>query len=265
MKIEDRIQNVSSKSSPAIPIIGKFRNPSLADGSPRGAPLSAKPREAMRSSCLAGGSSRRARRAQFLPRHGLVKTGKVGAIRNCIRVLLILCMVSLAGCGYQMVGKETHVPPGLSSIAIPTFKNQTFEPGIEILFTQAFLNEFIQDRRVKVVSRTEADSILEGVVKYFTISAVAYDSSGFVSQYQFYVLSDFTLKDRSGKVLWVEKDVRETQWFRAPSVGVTRQQKGAEESRGTSGVTYEAAKQAAIQKTAAFMAERIRNRFFYNF
>jgi hypothetical protein len=179
-------------------------------------------------------------------------------IRN-YRWVSIFCLVLLVACGYQMVGKETHVPPGLNSIAIPTFKNQTFEPGIEILFTQAFLNEFIQDKRVKVVSRAEADSILEGVVKHFTISSVAYGSSGFVSQYQIVVLVDLTLKDRAGKVLWVEKDVRETEWFRAPSIGVTSQ------NSGTSGVTNEANKQAAIQKTAGFMAERIRNRFFYNF
>lgn len=148
-----------------------------------------------------------------------------------------------------MVGKETHVPPGLSSIAIPTFKNSTFEPGIEIPFTQAFLNEFIQDRRVKVVNRAEADSILEGVVKYFTTSSVAYDKSGFVLQYAINVVVDLTLKDRTGKVLWEEKGWGESQWFRASS----------------SGVTNEAAKQAAIQKTAGFMAERIRERFFYNF
>jgi hypothetical protein len=45
------------------------------------------------------------------------------------------------------------------------------------------------------------------------------------------------------------KNVREGQWFRSSSVGVTN----------------EAAKQAAIQKTAGFMAEWIRNRFFYDF
>jgi len=220
MKTEDRIQNNSSKSLPANAIIGKFHNP---DSLPR--------------------------HDLILPRRGLVKAGKAGAIRNYVGVLLILCVMSLTGCGYQMVGKETHVPPGLNSIAIPSFKNLTFEPGIEIAFTQAFLNEFIQDRRVKVVSRAEADSVLEGVVKYFTTSSVAYGNSGFVLQYAVSVIVDFTLKDRTGKVLWMEKDVREGQWFRASSVGVTN----------------EAAKQAAIQKTAEFMAERIRNRFFYNF
>jgi hypothetical protein len=128
-------------------------------------------------------------------------------------------------------------------------KNKTFEPGIEIPFTQAFLNEFIQDRRVKVVSRAEADSILEGVVTDFTAYGVAYDKSGFVLQYRTIIVVNFTLKDRTGKVLWEEKGWNENQWFRASSTGVTN----------------EAAKQVAIQRTAGFMAERIRDRFFQNF
>jgi len=158
-------------------------------------------------------------------------------------------MVLLIGCGYQMVGKETHVPPGLNSIAIPTFKNETFEPGIEIPFTQAFLREFIQDRRVNVVGRAEASSVLEGVVKFFTIYSVSYDRSGFALEYQTHVILDITLKDRTGKVLWQEKGFTERTWFRAAS----------------SGLINEANKQAAIQEAGRLIAGRIRNRFFYNF
>ncbi len=154
-----------------------------------------------------------------------------------------------------MVGKETHVPPGLHSIAIPTFKNNTFEPGVEIPFTQAFLNEFIQDRRVKVVSREEADSVLEGVVRFFQLSFAASGTTGFVSQYAISVTADFTLKDRTGKVLWTEKGVQEGQWFQVPSGSTS----------GTIGVASEGAKLVGIQKAAGLMAERIRNRFFYNF
>ena len=158
-------------------------------------------------------------------------------------------MVLITGCGYQMVGNETHVPPGLNSVAIPTFKNQTFEPGIEVPFTQAFLREFIQDRRVNVVGRAEADSIFEGIIKYFSIYSVSYDRSGFVIEYQTNVILDLTLKDRTGKVLWEEKGFSETRWFRASS----------------SGVTNEAAKQVAIQETGKLAAERLRSRFFFNF
>jgi len=158
-------------------------------------------------------------------------------------------MVLIAGCGYKMMGKETYVPPGLHSIAIPTFKNQTFEPGIEIAFTEAVLNEFIQDRRVKVVSRSEADCILEGAITYFSTAGSAYSVSGFVAQYSINVTINLSLKDRTGKVLWEQKGLSEPGWFATQSVSVTN----------------ESAKQGAIQKAAATFAEFVRNRFFYNF
>jgi hypothetical protein len=160
-----------------------------------------------------------------------------------------LCLFLLMGCGYQMVGKETHVPPELASVAIPTFRNKTYEPGIEIQFTQAFLREFILDKRVKVVTRSEADSILEGVILYFTTYSVAYNIAGYVSQYETNVIMDLTLKDRAGNVLWEEKGLSETTWFRASS----------------SGLINETNKQAAIQEAGRLAAGRIRNRFYHNF
>jgi outer membrane lipopolysaccharide assembly protein LptE/RlpB len=171
-----------------------------------------------------------------------------GPIRNYIW-LLTTCMILLVACGYQMVGKETHVPPGLSSVAIPTFKNRTYEPGIEVPFTQAFLRDFILDRRVNVVDRAQADSLLEGVVTDFRMHSVSYDQSGLVLEYQTTVVLDVTLKDRKGKVLWEQKGFSQTAWFRA-SANV---------------LTNEVNKTAAIQQIGRLVAERLRNRFFYNF
>lgn len=148
-----------------------------------------------------------------------------------------------------MVGKETHIPPGLTSIAIPTFINQTFEPGIEVHFTQGFLREFIQDQRVKVVGRDEADSILEGVIKSFNIYSTSYDRSGITLEYQTIVVIDLTLKKRTGEILWAEKDLSESRWYRT-SFNI---------------LTSESNKASAIQNLGRFMAERIRNRFFHQF
>ena len=165
------------------------------------------------------------------------------------KFLVIIFMVSACGCGYQMVGKETHVPPGLTSVAIPTFVNQTFEPGIEVLFTQAFLKGFIQDRRTKVVDRKEADSVLEGMIKSLEISSVSYDRSGLALEYQMKVVTDLMLKKRSGEILWREKDLAEITWYRASS----------------NALINEANKAAALQQAGRSMVERIRNRFFYDF
>jgi outer membrane lipopolysaccharide assembly protein LptE/RlpB len=166
-----------------------------------------------------------------------------------IVAVTFLCLFLLMGCGYQMVGKETHIPPGLNSIAIPTFKNLTYEPGIEVQFTQGFLREFILDRRVKVVDRTEADSTLEGTVVSYDLYSVAYDRSGFVQEYQINVLMRLALKKRTGEVIWEENSVYETLWFRASSDALVN----------------EANKTAALQRIGRLIAERIRNRFFYNF
>ena len=171
------------------------------------------------------------------------------AFRNYIKVLLVLGMMLFGGCGYQMVGKETHVPPGLNSVAVPTFSNQTLEPGIEVPFTQGFLREFINDRRVRVADRGEADSVLEGVIKSFNIYSVAYDRSGIATEYQTNVVIDLVLKKQTGEVLWKEQDFSETRWYRTSlSVLIT-----------------ESNKASAIQEIGRFMAERIRNRFFHNF
>jgi outer membrane lipopolysaccharide assembly protein LptE/RlpB len=165
------------------------------------------------------------------------------------KLLSIIWVILIMGCGYQMVGKETHVPPGLNSIAIPTFKNQTFEPGIEVPFTQGFLREFIQDRRVRVVGRDEADSILEGVIKDFSIYSVAYDRSGLAIEYQTSVVIDLTLKKRSGEVIWTVKDLSDGRVYRT-SFNI---------------LVSESNRAAAVQNLGRFMAEMIRNRFFYNF
>jgi len=155
----------------------------------------------------------------------------------------------LIGCGYQMVGKETHIPPGLNSIAIPTFVNKTMEPGIEVPFTQALLREFILDRRVKVTDRKDAETILEGVINSFNLFSVAYDRSGYALEYQVIVVADITLKRNTGETLWVEKHMSETRWFRvSQSILMTEDNKVA-----------------AIREAGEFMAQRIRNRFFYNF
>jgi len=165
------------------------------------------------------------------------------------KFILIICVVLLTSCGYQMVGKETHVPPGLDSIAIPTFKNKTLEPGIEITFTQAFLREFILDRRVNVVDKAQASCVLEGVIRFFRIYSVSYDVNGLVLEYQTNVILDFVLKDRAGKVIWQVSNLSESAWFRSAA----------------SGLIAEANKQAAIQEAGGLVAGRIRNRFFYDF
>lgn len=147
------------------------------------------------------------------------------------------------------MGRDTHIPQGIFSVAIPPFINKTFEPGIEVPFTRAFLKEFIDDQRLQVVDQKSADSILEGIIKSFELSSVSYDRSGFVTEYQTTIVMDIKLKKRTGEILWSEENLSETRWYRTSS----------------NILTSETNKAIAIEQTAKYLAERIRNRFFYNF
>jgi outer membrane lipopolysaccharide assembly protein LptE/RlpB len=165
------------------------------------------------------------------------------------KIVPILVMVLLWGCGYQLVGKETHLPPGITSVAIPTFVNRTYQPGIEVPFTQAFLDDFIRDKRIKVVDRAAADSVLEGTIHSYRLSTGSTDQQGFVSEYRATVVVDLALKRPSGEVIWKENNLSETRWFRTSSDALIN----------------EASQFQVIRQIASLVAERVRNRFFYNF
>ena len=171
------------------------------------------------------------------------------SLRLCGEILFVFILVVLYGCGYQLAGKSTHLPAGVTSLAIPTFKNQTLEPGIEVPLTQSFLREFMFDGRVRVLSPKEADTILEGSIKIFRIQSVSYNESGLVQEYQVVVTMDLTLTKSSGEILWREDNLTEVRWYRA-SFG---------------GVINEASKNSSVQELGKFMAERVKSRFFYNF
>jgi outer membrane lipopolysaccharide assembly protein LptE/RlpB len=171
------------------------------------------------------------------------------SLRLCGEIIFVFLLVVLCGCGYQLTGKATHLPAGVTSLAIPTFRNQTLEPGIEVPLTQSFLREFMFDGRVKVLSPKEADTILEGIIKAFRIQSVSYNESGFVQEYQVLVTVELTLTKSSGEILWKDDNLTEVRWYRA-SFG---------------GVINEASKNSAVQELGKFMAERVKSRFFYNF
>lgn len=170
-------------------------------------------------------------------------------MRFCRKVIVVIFLFVVMGCGYQLVGKESHVPSGMNSLAIPTFVNRTHEPGIEIFFTEAFLKELIFDRRVKIVDRREADATLEGVINSFSIQSVSYDQSGQVLEYQTSIVVDLVLRRQTGEIAWREANLSETQWYRAFSGGVLN----------------ETSKNIAVQNIARFVAEKVRNRLFHNF
>jgi hypothetical protein len=68
------------------------------------------------------------------------------------------------GCGYHFAGTGGQAPGDIQSIAVNVLHNQTAEIGIEAIFTNAILNEFVRWKRLPVKPLNEAEAVLGGSV-----------------------------------------------------------------------------------------------------
>ncbi len=83
-----------------------------------------------------------------------------------MRRLLFIALL-LGGCGYHLRG-EIKPPAGIRSVQVPTFANKTYEPGLELPFTERMRAELARGRGARlVIDRSDADAVLTGEVLTF--------------------------------------------------------------------------------------------------
>ncbi len=77
----------------------------------------------------------------------------------------VLLAVSLNGCaGYRIGEVKPRYLKDIHTIAIPTFRNETFLPRIEGLVTNTVIKQFQQDGTFQIVDESNADAVLKGSV-----------------------------------------------------------------------------------------------------
>jgi outer membrane lipopolysaccharide assembly protein LptE/RlpB len=163
---------------------------------------------------------------------------------------LLLGALLLAGCGYQVRGRETNLAPEIHSIAIPIFANRTDQTGIETDVTQALAAKFISTKQLAVTSRNSADVVLTGTVISFSTTPVAVTTSTQVStEYRATVVVEFSFQTlRDGKVLFREMM---SEWRNYPVVSDLN--------------VTELNKREAIRRISALLAERVHERVIGGF
>jgi outer membrane lipopolysaccharide assembly protein LptE/RlpB len=67
--------------------------------------------------------------------------------------LALLGAFLLAGCGYHVRGRETNLPPGIQSVAIPIFGNRTDLTGIETDVTRARSEEHTSELQSRTTDK----------------------------------------------------------------------------------------------------------------
>ena len=77
----------------------------------------------------------------------------------------VLAAALLSSCaGYNLGNFKPQAFEGVNSLGVPTFKNETLEPRIETLVTNAVIKQIQQDGTYSVDKDEAADAILEGTI-----------------------------------------------------------------------------------------------------
>ncbi len=85
-------------------------------------------------------------------------------IARCASLLLLLC--GFAGCaGYQLGPVKPKSMRQITTIAVPSFKNETLEPRVEVLLANAVIKQIQQDGTYRIAKDSDADAILECTVE----------------------------------------------------------------------------------------------------
>lgn len=80
-------------------------------------------------------------------------------MKNCLAIVLT-AFLTLAGCGYK-IGEIRPTPMrSVRTLSVPTFKNNTYESRIEILFADTLVKRLQQDGTYQIVNSNQADAIL---------------------------------------------------------------------------------------------------------
>jgi outer membrane lipopolysaccharide assembly protein LptE/RlpB len=123
-------------------------------------------------------------------------------------VLVVLLAALASSCGYHLSGTGGVVPEGTRLIAIPVFINGTNEPYVDVEVTQAVVQEFLTDGRLKVVSPEEAELVLHGKVTTYEEVPLSFTAYAHIQQYKVRLTVEARLEDlRTKKVLWQEKKI----------------------------------------------------------
>lgn len=83
---------------------------------------------------------------------------------QAIRLLISVISVFSLSCAYRMGSVGRGLPEGLRLVSIPVFKNKSMEPGVEMSFTNALLQEFNRSKVAKVVDVSSSDLKVEGEI-----------------------------------------------------------------------------------------------------
>jgi hypothetical protein len=87
-------------------------------------------------------------------------------MKKLVLLLTLSALAVLTNCaGYQLGASKPRQMANVTKLAVPTFVNDTLEPRLEVLVTNALIKKLQMDGAYQIVPRSEADAVLYGTIE----------------------------------------------------------------------------------------------------
>jgi len=182
-----------------------------------------------------------------------IAASRCSSLRFCVQVatgFYFAVLLLIAGCGYHFAGAGGQAPGNINSIAVDVLDNRTAQVGIEAIFTNAILTEFIRWKRLPVRPHSEAEGILGGSISRISTQDVAHSGPEKTLETRVTITLALTLKRaETNEILWEN-----------PSLSYYEEYFETGDALLTDRLRRE-----AIREIAKFLAEKIHNDIFEAF
>lgn len=136
------------------------------------------------------------------------------------RMAVILgCVLMAAACGYSFKACGEYIDKGIQTVFVDVFANKTSEANIENTFRAAFINQFIQGKRFRIVeSADRADAVFKGSIDNLTTGTLSYRTTNLAAEERYTVTLTLGFEERLGnKVIWSYPNLSSVQDYKVSS------------------------------------------------
>lgn len=171
-----------------------------------------------------------------------VRPSRLGITMLCLAILSVA-----TGCGYRF-SADRQIGLNIHTIHVAMVENRTAETGVENIFTNDLILEFMKNGNT-IAERETADAVLSGSIDAMPIETTAYQGRITSIERRITAVVSLRLTDRTGKTLWSGASLT-----RSEAYGILSEK-----------VATDYNKREAIRILSRRMAEDVYNRITENF
>lgn len=122
--------------------------------------------------------------------------------------IYFFCAMIIA-CGYGFAPQGEYIDKRIQKIYVGQFDNKTAQAELENYVRTAFIDQFVQSHRFKVVESVElADATIKGGILNLTLAPLSYRGNTIAAEERATITMELTFREKeSGKDIWQSRGI----------------------------------------------------------